>query len=354
MIRRHALGRLFRSLAIGAAAMAAACGDAPRPAASQTGGAPAPPTTGPAPAAAKAPKRIAVIPKGTSHEFWKSVEAGARDAGTTLGIIIDWKGPAREDDRDDQIKVVEDYVTRKVDGIVIAPLDAEALVRPLREAKDAGIPCVVIDSDLAWDGYEAFVATDNRKGGEIAARELGTLLGGKGKVVVLRYVEGSASTNDRETGFLTTIAAEFPGIAIVSSDQYGGATLESCLRAAENLLNRFPAIDGAYAPNEPSAAALMKAIDEAKRKTAIRLVGFDARAELVAGLASGKIDALVVQSPYRMGELGVRAMADVLAKRPVERRIDTGCTLVTKATMDSPEGKAALGGPRAAGQPPAK
>jgi ribose transport system substrate-binding protein len=138
------------------------------------------------------------------------------------------------------------------------------------------------------------------------------------------------------------LAAKFPEIEVLSSDRYGGATLESCLKTAEDLLTRFPEFEGAYAPNEPSAAALMKAINDANRKERVRLVGFDASVALVDGLKAGRIDALVVQNPFRMGELGVRAMADALAGRSVERRIDTGCTLVTRETMESPEAKEVL------------
>jgi ribose transport system substrate-binding protein len=132
-----------------------------------------------------AKRTIAVIPKGTSHEFWKSIHAGAVKASRDLDVEIIWKGPAREDDRDDQIKVVEQFVTRGVDGIVIAPLDDTALVRPLKEAVAEGIPVVVIDSGLNWDGYASFAATDNFHGGELAAEELATRLGGQGKVVAI-------------------------------------------------------------------------------------------------------------------------------------------------------------------------
>ena len=122
---------------------------------------------------------IAVIPKGTTHEFWKSVHAGAVKAAGEDGPRILWKGPAREDARADQIKVVEDFVTRRVAGIVIAPLDDIALVRPLKEAAEEGIPVVIIDSSIRWDGYLAFVATDNFQGGVLAANELGRQVGGR-------------------------------------------------------------------------------------------------------------------------------------------------------------------------------
>src|SRR6266850_163062 len=148
---------------------------------------------------------IAVIPKGTTHEFWKSINAGAIKAqrelaeqGTKVEVI--WKGPLREDDRDQQIQVVENFMTRQVSSIVLAPLDSQALVKPVNNAIKAGVPVVIIDSDLKTDKYVSFVATDNYKGGQLAGEQMGKLLGGKGNVVLLRYAVGSASTEAREAG----------------------------------------------------------------------------------------------------------------------------------------------------------
>ncbi|HXG46015.1 MAG TPA: substrate-binding domain-containing protein, partial [Methylomirabilota bacterium] len=131
------------------------------------------------------PYTIAVIPKGTTHEFWKSINAGAikaqrelNDRGIKVQII--WKGPLREDDRDQQIQVVENFVTKRVDGIVLAPLDSKALVAPVALATRARIPVVVIDSGLKSDKHISYIATDNFKGGQMAARRLGELLGGRG------------------------------------------------------------------------------------------------------------------------------------------------------------------------------
>src|SRR4051795_1441449 len=184
---------------------------------------------------------IAVIPKGTTHEFWKSIHAGSIKAaneltaqGTEVEVI--WKGPLREDDREQQIQVVEGFAAQGVSGIVLAPLDNRALVRPVADADRAGVPTVIIDSGLESDDFVSFVATDNRKGGTLAADRMGQLLNGKGKVLVLRYAEGSASTTEREEGFITEIKAKFPEIELVSTNQYAGATRETAKRASENLL----------------------------------------------------------------------------------------------------------------------
>jgi ribose transport system substrate-binding protein len=167
---------------------------------------------------------IAVIPKGTTHEFWRSIHAGAVKAQRELAaeglkINLIWKGPLREDDRDQQIQVVEGFMTRRVNGMVLAPLDSQALIRPVINAAQARIPIVIIDSDLKTDRYVSFVATDNYRGGAMAAEHLGKLLDGKGNVIVLRYGVGSASTEAREAGFLDTLKTRFPKIKLLSADQ---------------------------------------------------------------------------------------------------------------------------------------
>lgn len=287
-------------------------------------------------------RRIAVIPKGTTHEFWKSIHAGANKAGAELGVEIIWKGPQKEDDRDDQIKVVEDFISRGVDGIVVAPLDDKALAPPLSDAVREGIPVVICDSGVEWDGHVSFVATDNYRGGVLAAERLGTLLGGNGKVVMLRYQEGSASTMAREAGFLDTVTGKFPGIDVVSSNQYGGATTESSYKRGEALLTAFPGVEGIFCPNESTTFGMLRALQDAGRAGKVRFVGFDSSEKLMQALGSGELDGLVLQNPFLMGELSVRVLVDHLEGRSVERRIDTGARVATRENMDEPDVKALL------------
>lgn len=282
-------------------------------------------------------RTIAVIPKGTTHIFWRAVHAGAERAGDELGVEILWQGPQREDDRAAQIRVVEDMITRRVDAIVLAPLDATALVPVATEASREGIPVVVFDSGIEWDGRVSFVATDNRAAGALAAERMGALLEGRGRVIVLRYQEGSDSTTQREAGFLETIARRFPNIEIVSSNQYGGATTESAYQTAENLLVRFTELDGVFTPNESTSFGMLRALSDANRAGQVKLVGFDSNEALIAGLREGRVHGLVLQSPERMGELAVRTAVARLNHEPVEARIDTGATMVTRENMDQPE-----------------
>src|SRR5580658_9731903 len=165
---------------------------------------------------------IAVIPKGTTHEFWKSIHAGAEKAkqelaGKGVQVEVIWKGPLREDDRDQQIQVVENFASRHVSGIVLAPLDSQALVNPVGTAVQSGIPVVVMDSGLKSDKYISFVATDNFKGGQLAGQFMAKLLDEKGNVILLRYAVGSNSTEEREKGFLEAIG-KYPGLKLISAD----------------------------------------------------------------------------------------------------------------------------------------
>ena len=285
--------------------------------------------------------QIAVIPKGTTHEFWKAVHAGAESAAQELGVEAIWKGPLKEDDRAAQIQVVEDFVVRGVDGIVLMPLDQVALAAPAAEAHGRGIPVVVADSDLDWPDRVSFVATDNLHGGELAGEALAEMLEGKGKVILLRYLEGSASTAAREAGFLQAMA-KFEGIEVISSNQYAGATTEGAYKASENLLNNYAEVDGIFCPNESAAFGMLRALQDSGRTKTAKFIGFDASDKLVAALREGEIDALVLQDPVRMGDLAVRAVVDQIRGNAPDARIDTGVVVVKSSRIDEPSVQALL------------
>lgn len=288
--------------------------------------------------------KIAVIPKGTTHEFWKSIHAGARKAemefkAAGVNVQVIWKGPLKEDDRELQIQVVENFIAQRVNGIVIAPLDKRGLAAPLETAVKGKIPVVVIDSGVESKAPSSFIATDNREGGRIAARELGKLLGGKGNVIMLRLQVGSASTEEREEGFLEVMKKDFPAIKLLSTDQHAGPTRDTAKRVSENLLTRFGRqVNGIFACNESGAAGMLLALRDAGLAGGkVKFVGFDSGETLNAALLAGDIQGLVVQNPMRMGYLGVKSMVAILRGEKVEARVDTGVGFVTKANFHSPE-----------------
>lgn len=290
----------------------------------------------------KAKLEIAVIPKGMTHEFWKAIHAGAIKASRELDVEILWNGPQKEDDRAQQITVVEDFISRGVDGIVLAPLDDRALCLPVRDAIRENIPVVIMDSGLQGNDYISYVATDNYKGGVLAAKKMGELLQGKGKIFLVRYQVGSASTTNREKGFLETLKKEYPLISLLVQDQYAGSTTETAYQLAENLINRFPDVEGIFCPNESSTFGTLRALQESGLAGKVKFIGFDSSPKLVQALEDGHIRGLVLQDPVKIGYLGVRQMVLHLRGQEIEERIDTGVYFATKENMSDPDIKSLL------------
>lgn len=291
--------------------------------------------------AANEPKklRIAVIPKGTTHEFWKSVHAGAVKASRELDVEIVWKGPLKEDDLKSQIDLVQSFTAQRVAGIALAPLNDKALVSSVNQAAQAGTPVVVFDSALSAGNFVSFVATDNRAAGRLAGERLAKLVGSPAKVAVLRYQEGSASTREREDGFLEAVKAH-PGIEVVSDNQYGGATTESAFSAAESLLIARDAtkgkLQGVFTPNESTTFGMLLALEKSKLAGKVRFVGFDASDKLVKAVEAQAIDALVLQNPFKMGYLAVKTLVEHLQGKPQSPRTDTGAQVVDKDNLTDP------------------
>jgi len=287
---------------------------------------------------------ISVIPKGSTHIFWQSIHAGALKAASEVGAKINWIGPEKEDDRQQQIALIDNQVMNQVSGIVLAPIDDMALRRPVHDAVARGVPVVIIDSDLkdSKDVYTSYIATNNYEGGQIAARELERLLSGNGNVIVLRESEGAASTQARANGFVDGMRT-FPGIEVVSDDQYVGVTKTLAQQAAENILLRFTdgagnlTIQGIFCPNESTTYGMLQALSRRRLNGQVKFIGFDSSESLINGLREGDINGLIVQNPFKMGYLGVKTMVEHLRGQPVVKLIDTGVAYVNQENMDNPE-----------------
>jgi ribose transport system substrate-binding protein len=281
--------------------------------------------------------RFAVVPKGTTHVFWKAVESGARAGAAESGVEILWKGPLQENDRAQQIQLVQQLVGAGIDGLALAPLDHAALVPAVASARARGIPVVIFDSDL--DGtpgvdFASFVATDNRAAGALAGAHLAELLGGAGKALLLRYAVGSASTEAREAGFLAAVDAG--GVEVVLDNRYAGATVGEAKTTALNLLDALAGAQGVFCSNESATAGMLLALEQMGLAGSVRFVGFDASPLLVEALRNGEIDAIVVQDPVNMGYQSVKQMLDHLDGKPVDPLVVTDVKLATKANMDDP------------------
>ena len=291
---------------------------------------------------------IAVIPKGTSHEFWKSIHAGSIKAQRELStngaeIEVIWKGPLKEDDREMQIQVVEGFASQGVNGIVLAPLDNRALARPVGRSEE----CRRADGDYRLSAGVEFLCqfcghrqSQRRHAGSGSS---GRIVGRKGKVIMLRYAEGSASTEEREAGFLEEMKQKYPNIEIISSDQHAGATRDSAKSVAENLLNRFgDDVQGIFCPNESTTAGMLSALQDNGKAGKVIFVGFDTSQMFIDAMRAKQLHGIVVQNPFNMGYLGVRTMVESLQGKAVEKRIDTGVTMITPENLDAKDTQALL------------
>lgn len=284
---------------------------------------------------------IGVVSKGQAHQFWQSIHAGAVAAAREFNVDILWNGPTQETDYSRQIQIVDSLVARHVDGLAIAPVERTSLVQSVERAVGAGIPVTVYDSGLDSMKYLCFVATNNYQAGEMAARKMGELLHGKGEVVALMHMPGSASSMDRERAFRDAISKEFPGIQIVGY-QYGMGDRDKVLAAAENLLTAHPNVSGMFASAESSSAGAALALKARGLGGKVKLVAFDASTELINSLKDGTIDALVAQDPFRIGYEAVKSLADKLNGKTPPKVMDLSARVITRADLDKPDVHAML------------
>jgi ribose transport system substrate-binding protein len=287
-------------------------------------------------------KRIAVIPKATSHIFWLSVQKGAFAAGQEFGVEILWNGPPTETDYARQMQILDSMVAQRVDGIAIAAAERKALVAGVDRAVAAGIPITVFDSGLDSQNFLSYVATDNVEAGRIAARALAEILSNKGKVAVVMHAPGSASTMDRERGFTEVVEREFPGLKIVAS-QFGMSDRAKSRAAAENILTAHPDLNGIFASSEPSSVGAALALKGRGLVDKVALVAFDSSESMIEDLRAGAIDAMVVQDPQRMGFEAVKTLVDKLDGKTPPKRLDLNAVVVRAKDLNEPRVKRLLG-----------
>jgi len=279
--------------------------------------------------------KIAVVPKALSNQFWMTVKAGADAAGQECDAQILWQGSAKETEIDRQINIVQDMVNSGVDALVLAACDENALVQCVEQAVRKGIPVITIDSGIQSEAPLSFVATDNIAGAKAAAQSLAALIGEEGEVGLMPFVPGAATSEMRESGFKEGIQA-YSRIQLVAT-LYSMSDVATGMNVMQDMMTSHPNLKGVFAANEAGAIGAAQALKAANKAGTVKLVAFDASAEQIASLQAGVIQALVVQNPYNMGYLGVKAAIDAINGKAVEKRIDTGVTVVTMENFNEPE-----------------
>ena len=282
------------------------------------------------------PLKIAVIPQGTSNQFWKSVHFGADKAAQELGKVeVVWRGPSSERDSAGQIKIVNDMIELDVDGIILAPNQKLALVDAVKTSIDKDIPVVIMDSRLdEGPDISGFVATDNYRGGQLAAEEMAKAIGKEGNVILLRYLVDNQSTERREQGFLDAIE-EYSKINVVSSDQRGGENSASAKLKVGQLLQLFGKdLAGIFAVCEPNANGTLDALRNAGLDGKVKFITFDPSDSLIGGLEDGSVSGIVLQDPVEMGYQSVLTLVDTIQGKTTAPFTSTGEYFATQKNMN--------------------
>lgn len=276
---------------------------------------------------------IAVIPKGAANMWWEVVHKDAEKAGKETGFEIAWNGPELETDREKQIQCVEDAIIKQSAAIVLGPNDFKALARSVKKIREKKIPCVIIDSPVDTDQYDSFAATDNYRGGADAARIIGKKLNGKGNVILVRYIQNSASTDARGDGFVQTLKKEFPEIKIIA-EQHTQGTIEDARQRTVDMLTKHSSANAVFAVNHPSSVGAFKALQNEKKTRTVCFVAFDSDPVLLEGVGKGEVEAIIAQNPFEIGYQGVKLAAALLKHQKVPRTKPVASMIVRKDNLE--------------------
>ncbi len=279
---------------------------------------------------------VAVIMKSYSGDFWKTVELGALTAGKDLGIKVTVEAPDTETNMEQQIKMVENAVTKGADVIAISVLDTKAMIPAIEQAVAAGVKIITFNSMIDSKLPLTHVATDNWAAGELAGKALGEALGGKGKYAILGAVQGVKNNRDRSDGAADYIKKNFPGMELITI-RYTDNDLNNALAITSDIITANPDIKGFFSNNETTTIAVSIVLEEKNKVGLIKQVGFDATAQTIGALENKIISSIVTQVPFKMGYVAVQSALEALQGKTLPAVTDTGVALVTLANLASPE-----------------
>ena len=317
----------FYGLVAGAmtlALVAAACG----------GGASQAPTTAAKP-------YIAIVSKGSQHQFWQAVQKGATDEAAAKGATITYEGPASESEVDKQLTMLQTALDKKPAAVCFAALDSKAAGPLLQKAKDAGIPVIGFDSGVDSDIPVTTVSTDNIAAAGEAADQMAKLIGNEGKVAVIVHDQTSQTGTTRRDGFVNRMKEKYPNIEVVAIEYGAGDPVKSA-DLAKAIMTKNPDLKGFFGANEGSAKGVLNALKEAGKEGKIVAVGYDSGQQQIEAIRSGVMAGAITQNPVGIGAKCVDAALDAIAGKTLPKNIDTGYYWYDKTNIDNAEVQAVL------------
>jgi ribose transport system substrate-binding protein len=268
---------------------------------------------------------IKMIVKMNGGGFWEVVKMGAEAAGKEFGVNVNFDGPADENDIDGQIKLVEEAINDNPDALVLAASDYQKLVYVVEKASSAGIPVIIIDSELNSGKIRSFIGTDNVDAGKKLGETLVEKVGDKCSIAVMSFIKGTATADQREKGFFDGIQRK-SGIKILST-LYCNSDENTAQALTEKLVKDNPGLNAIVCLNAYGTVGTARAIEKLGLAGKVKIIGFDSTPEEISFIEKGVIQSLVTQNPFSMGYLGVKYALDDMHGQSVPKSYNTGSTV---------------------------
>jgi ribose transport system substrate-binding protein len=272
---------------------------------------------------------VVLVTKALDSEWWQRVKAGADAAGrANPDIKVTVLAPEREVNVDQQVAILENQITKGVAALAVAPTGASEVIPVLEHARAAGIPVVIVDTDIDWAPKLSYVGGDNQRAGRMAGEYIAKLLNGQGKVAVIRGILGVTTHEDRVAGFKQGIAKS-AGVQLVAV-QPANSERALGMSVMENLLTSHPDLKAVFATNDQMALGAAEAVAARNLTGKVAIVGIDATWEAVRAVEAGNLAADIAMYPEQLGSRSVEAAIKAARRQPLPKRIDTDEALVTK------------------------
>lgn len=282
-------------------------------------------------------KVIAVIPKSLLYDYWQYVRIGTQQAALDYGYTIDFQGTASDTDLEGQIKLVEDFIQRGVDAIVISPVDPDGMVPVLQSAQEEyNIPVVIMDGKLNADFPYSTVSTDDHEGGMFAGGKMIDLLGEEGgKIAVISAVAGAVQEGGRAQGFIDKIEENGNPNYEILGPFYGDGDRSKTFSIMQDVLTANPDLKGVYSCNEGSSAGALLGVQQ--NGGDLTFIVFDPNTDMHQAIRDGVITAGIAQNPFLIGYTATENVIKVLNGEEVEKKIAVPVTYITADNIDDPE-----------------
>ena len=275
--------------------------------------------------------RISVVLKATNSDYWKSVQAGAEQAAEDMGVEVSVVGPSNETQVMQQINLLEDQISRMVDGLVVAPLRPSAALNVLKKAVDRGIPVVTIDTDAEFEGKTSFAGTGNYEAAMQAGEYMAEKMNGEGKVAIIRGAAGDYIFDQRTEGFMAAIEdTDIEVVAVQPADSERG----KAVNVMQNILQTYPDIKGVYGENDEMALGALRALKSANAAEGVTIIGFDGSPDAIKSIRNGELTATIQQDSYNIGYTGVELMVKTLNGEEVPEVVPVQTNVIDGDNVD--------------------